>query len=67
MIRSIAFHPKAMNDINNNGRSSDLLLLRRLPGPSSNQWLIECRNTSPAKEPKLTATGIVPDLHRIPF
>ena len=24
MIRSIAFHPKAMNDINNNGRSSDL-------------------------------------------
>ena len=28
MIRSIAFHPKAMNDINNNGRSSDLFLLQ---------------------------------------
>ena len=27
MIRSIAFHPKAMNDINNNGRSSDLFPL----------------------------------------
>jgi len=31
MIRSIAFHPKAMNDINNNGR--------RLPGFHNNQWL----------------------------
>ena len=34
MIRSIAFHPKAMNDINNNGRSSDLF-----PGFHNNQWL----------------------------
>ena len=32
MIRSIAFHPKAMNDINNNGRSSDLFLLQAPPG-----------------------------------
>ena len=34
MIRSIAFHPKAMNDINNNGRSSDLF---RVSGFS---WLV---------------------------
>ena len=39
MIRSIAFHPKAMNDINNNGRSSDLFPLWRLPGFHNNQWL----------------------------
>ena len=61
MIRSIAFHPKAMNDINNNGRSSDLFRTARLPGPNG-QWQREC-----TAQKKLTATGIVPDFHRIPF
>ena len=39
MIRSIAFHPKAMNDINNNGRSSDLFLLRAPSRKFFFQWL----------------------------
>lgn len=62
-----SFSPESIEWMIKNGRSSDLLLLRRLPGLSSDQWLIECRNTSPAKEPKLTATGIVLDFHKIPF
>ena len=55
MIRSIAFHPKAMNDINNNGRSSDLFLLRT---PSRNLlssgYKVDC--SQPKNE--LTAAGL---------
>ena len=43
------------------GRSSDLFRTARLPGPNG-QWLREC-----TAQKKLTATGIVPDFHRIPF
>ena len=46
MIRSIAFHPKAMNDINNNGRASDLFLLWRLPDPFHESVANECHNIS---------------------
>ena len=67
MIRSIAFHPKALNDINNNGRSSDSFPLQRLPGFHNNQWLRMSQHFLTLKGIKLTATGIVPDLHRIPF
>lgn len=68
-IRPTAFHPKASNDSNHTGRSSDLFSLRRLPGHTHNQW-----RRMPQHVPvfikrgiKLTATGIVPELHRIPF
>jgi len=43
------------------GRSSDLFRTARLPGPNG-QWQREC-----TAQKKLTATGIVPDFHRIPF
>lgn len=43
------------------GRSSDLFRTARLPGPNG-QWLREC-----TAQKKLTATGIVPDFHRIPL
>jgi len=65
-MHSIAFHPKALNDCFGNGRSSDLFLLRRLPG-IINQWLKNAAISFPDRGVKLTATGIVPDLHRVPF
>lgn len=43
------------------GRSSDLFRTVRLPGQNG-QWQREC-----TAQKKLTATGIVPDFHRIPF
>ena len=55
MIRSIAFHPKAMNDINNNGRSSDLFLLPGAFPEADFQWLLVV-----CLQPimKLTAAGL---------
>ena len=47
MIRSIAFHPKAMNDINNNGRFSYLFSLLRLPRVSNNQRLRNAQKLPP--------------------
>ena len=57
MIRSIAFHPKAMNDINNNGRSSDLFPFR-FPSHSKRGTVDKAR---PKSVMKLTAV----DLFRI--
>jgi len=45
-IRSIAFHPKAWNNGNFIGRSSDLFLLWRLPDPFHESVANECHNIS---------------------
>lgn len=68
-IRSIAFHPKAWNNGYHIGRSSDLFLLWRLPGlfsKTSGGWMPQHFSHSDGGI-KLTATGIVPDFHGIPF
>lgn len=67
-IRSIAFHPKAWNNGNFIGRSSDLFLLWRLPDPFHESVANDAITfLFFMREIKLTATGIVPDFHWIPF
>jgi hypothetical protein len=66
----LAFHPKALNDRSHLAGLLAFLLFREPSHPSADgQWygVLSGKITSRYGEGRITATGIAPVLHRIPF